>query len=224
MADLIDQRVLYLTPVASIRSQSGSLQFVRPRSVFAITRIAIHSIPVGREVWAYTMATYSIGRPGGTDRDASQPNHSKRKIWRARYDSNVRPSAPQGAEGVNNDKDLGSRRGRSRQAAASSGVQGVARTASVAMRRPPYPRPPVPPAQRIGSHRPGWVPLFTYPHDARRPSRKNQNGFGVPVVVVLLTPAHVHFGRQHTVLSERSKIKRTTTERRKKEYLARKAA
>jgi putative transposase len=39
-----------------------------------------------------------------------------------------------------------------------------------------------------------------------------------------VTPADVYFGRQHTVLTERSKIKRRTMERRKKEYLACKAA
>ncbi len=39
-----------------------------------------------------------------------------------------------------------------------------------------------------------------------------------------VTPADVYFGRQYEVLSERSKIKRRTMERRKKEYLAQKAA
>ena len=39
-----------------------------------------------------------------------------------------------------------------------------------------------------------------------------------------VTPADVYFGRQYAVLSERSKIKRRTMERRKKEYLALKAA
>jgi len=39
-----------------------------------------------------------------------------------------------------------------------------------------------------------------------------------------VTPADVYFGRQHAVLTERSKIKRWTMERRKKEYLASKAA
>ncbi len=39
-----------------------------------------------------------------------------------------------------------------------------------------------------------------------------------------LTPADVYFGRQYEVLTERSKIKRRTMERRKKEYLAQKAA
>jgi putative transposase len=39
-----------------------------------------------------------------------------------------------------------------------------------------------------------------------------------------VTPADVYFGRQYAVLSERSKIKRKTMERRKKEYLAQKAA
>jgi putative transposase len=39
-----------------------------------------------------------------------------------------------------------------------------------------------------------------------------------------LTPADVYFGRQYAVLSERSKIERKTMERRKKEYLAQKAA
>jgi transposase InsO family protein len=39
-----------------------------------------------------------------------------------------------------------------------------------------------------------------------------------------VTPADVYFGRQYTVLTERSKIKRRTMERRKKEYLAQKAA
>ncbi len=39
-----------------------------------------------------------------------------------------------------------------------------------------------------------------------------------------VTPADVYFGRQHAVLSERDKIKRLTMKRRKKEYLASKAA
>ena len=39
-----------------------------------------------------------------------------------------------------------------------------------------------------------------------------------------VTPADVYFGRQYEVLTERSKIKRRTMERRKKEYLAAKAA
>ncbi len=39
-----------------------------------------------------------------------------------------------------------------------------------------------------------------------------------------VTPADVYFGRQYEVLTERSKIKRRTMERRKKEYLAQKAA
>ena len=39
-----------------------------------------------------------------------------------------------------------------------------------------------------------------------------------------VTPADVYFGRQYAVLSERSKIKRRTMERRKKEYLAQMAA
>ena len=39
-----------------------------------------------------------------------------------------------------------------------------------------------------------------------------------------VTPADVYFGRQYAVLTERSKIKRRTMERRKKEYLAQKAA
>ena len=39
-----------------------------------------------------------------------------------------------------------------------------------------------------------------------------------------VTPADVYFGRRHAVLTERSKIKRRTMERRRKEYLARKAA
>jgi putative transposase len=39
-----------------------------------------------------------------------------------------------------------------------------------------------------------------------------------------VTPADVYFARQYTVLTERSKIKRRTMERRKKEYLANKAA
>ncbi len=39
-----------------------------------------------------------------------------------------------------------------------------------------------------------------------------------------VTPADVYFGRQHEVLTERSKIKRLTMQRRKKEYLASKAA
>jgi len=39
-----------------------------------------------------------------------------------------------------------------------------------------------------------------------------------------VTPANVYFGRRHEVLTERAKIKRRTMERRKKEYLAQKAA
>jgi putative transposase len=39
-----------------------------------------------------------------------------------------------------------------------------------------------------------------------------------------VTPADVYFGRQYTVLTERPKIKRKTMQRRKKEYLACKAA
>jgi putative transposase len=39
-----------------------------------------------------------------------------------------------------------------------------------------------------------------------------------------VTPADVYFGRQYEVLTERSKIKRKTMERRKKDYLAQKAA
>ncbi len=39
-----------------------------------------------------------------------------------------------------------------------------------------------------------------------------------------VTPADVYFGRQYAVLTERDKIKRLTMERRKKEYLASKAA
>jgi hypothetical protein len=39
-----------------------------------------------------------------------------------------------------------------------------------------------------------------------------------------VAPADVHFGRQYAVLSERSKIKRRTMERRKKECLAQRAA
>jgi len=39
-----------------------------------------------------------------------------------------------------------------------------------------------------------------------------------------VTPADVYFGRQHAVLTERSKIKRKAMERRKKDYLACKAA
>ncbi len=39
-----------------------------------------------------------------------------------------------------------------------------------------------------------------------------------------VTPADVYFGRQYAVLSERTKIKRLTMQKRKKEYLAEKAA
>ena len=39
-----------------------------------------------------------------------------------------------------------------------------------------------------------------------------------------VTPADVYYGQQCEVLTERSKIKRRTMERRKKEYLAQKAA
>jgi hypothetical protein len=38
------------------------------------------------------------------------------------------------------------------------------------------------------------------------------------------TVAHAYFGRRYEVLTERSKIKRRTMERRKKEYLVQKAA
>jgi hypothetical protein len=39
-----------------------------------------------------------------------------------------------------------------------------------------------------------------------------------------VTPADVYLGRQYAVLTERAKIKRLTMQRRKKEYLAEKAA
>jgi len=39
-----------------------------------------------------------------------------------------------------------------------------------------------------------------------------------------VTLADVYFGRQYAVLTERSKIKKKMMERRKKEYLAQKAA
>ena len=39
-----------------------------------------------------------------------------------------------------------------------------------------------------------------------------------------VTPADVYYGRQYAVLTERSKLKRKTMERRKREYLASKAA
>ena len=39
-----------------------------------------------------------------------------------------------------------------------------------------------------------------------------------------VTPADVYFGRQYKVLTERDTIKRLTMERRKREYLADKAA
>jgi hypothetical protein len=39
-----------------------------------------------------------------------------------------------------------------------------------------------------------------------------------------VTPADVYFGRQYEVLTERAKIKRLTMKRRKKEYLAARAA
>ncbi len=39
-----------------------------------------------------------------------------------------------------------------------------------------------------------------------------------------VTPADIYFGRQYEVLTERSKIKRRTMERRKKECLAQKTA
>jgi hypothetical protein len=45
-----------------------------------------------------------------------------------------------------------------------------------------------------------------------------------PVTADNVTPADVYFGRRYEVLTERSKIKRRTMERRKKEYLAQKAA
>ncbi len=38
------------------------------------------------------------------------------------------------------------------------------------------------------------------------------------------TPADVYYGRHHQVLSEREKIKRLTLQRRKRDYLAAKAA
>jgi hypothetical protein len=67
-------------------------------------------------------------------------------------------------------------------------------------------------------------PALPHPHAPPGRSQKKSNGFGVPVVVVLLTLAHVYFGRQYEMLSERSEIKRRTMERRKKEWLAQKAA
>ncbi len=39
-----------------------------------------------------------------------------------------------------------------------------------------------------------------------------------------VTPTDVYFGRQYAVLTNRAKIKRLTMQRRKKEYLASKAA
>ena len=39
-----------------------------------------------------------------------------------------------------------------------------------------------------------------------------------------VTPADVYFGRQYEVLTKRAKIKRKTMQRRKREYLAEKAA
>ena len=39
-----------------------------------------------------------------------------------------------------------------------------------------------------------------------------------------VTPADVHFGRQYEIVSERDRIKRRTMRKRKKEYLAAKAA
>jgi putative transposase len=39
-----------------------------------------------------------------------------------------------------------------------------------------------------------------------------------------VTPADVYFGRQYAVLTERDNIKRLTTQRRKKEHFASKAA
>jgi putative transposase len=39
-----------------------------------------------------------------------------------------------------------------------------------------------------------------------------------------VTPADFYFGRQYEVLTERSKIKQRTMERRKKEYVAQEAA
>jgi putative transposase len=39
-----------------------------------------------------------------------------------------------------------------------------------------------------------------------------------------VTPADVYFGRQYAVLTERDKVKRLTMKRRKREYLAGKAA
>ena len=39
-----------------------------------------------------------------------------------------------------------------------------------------------------------------------------------------VTPSDVYFGRQYAVISERAKIKRRTMQRRKREYLADKAA
>ena len=39
-----------------------------------------------------------------------------------------------------------------------------------------------------------------------------------------VTAAHVYFGRQHTVLSERQRIKQQTMQQRKKEFLAAQAA
>ena len=53
------------------------------------------------------------------------------------------------------------------------------------------------------------------------------SGRGAPIAAslspILESPSAVYFGRPFEVLAERSKIKRRTMERRKKEYLAQKA-
>jgi hypothetical protein len=56
----------------AIWKQSGSLGLVRRRTIFAILRVALYSFSVGCEARGYTMATYSIGGAGRTERDAQQ--------------------------------------------------------------------------------------------------------------------------------------------------------
>jgi hypothetical protein len=58
----------------------------------------------------------------------------------------------------------------------------------------------------------------------RAQTPNNGDAMDLPSHLTLSTSRSKEFGRQHAVLSQRSKIKRRTMEQRKEEYLAQKAA